>query len=388
MDFANTEIAFRHYSDQALRTAYGLFQAMKSPRLVNLGSKVLEFALKVNLPVAPIVKLTLFRQFCGGESLEECAQLSKVLDSFKVGSIVDYSVEGKNDEVSFELTCDEILRTIEFSATALPPAFAVFKMSGMGRIALLEKVQQRQPLTVDETRELDRIRDRTRRLCASAARLGVRLMVDAEDYCFQDAADEIVLEMMRQFNKKGAVVYNTLQMYRHDRLAYLKAIHKLAIDEGFFLGLKIVRGAYMEKERARAEAGLYSDPIYPDKESTDQAFDECLNYCVTHIDRIWILAGTHNEKSTRLLVDHLTSRGISRNDQRVVFSQLLGMSDNLSFNLAHHGYLVKKYVPYGPIRDVVPYLIRRAEENTSIQGQTGRELTLLAREITRRRKRS
>jgi proline dehydrogenase len=385
MDFANTEIAFKHHSDQSLYKTYILFKTMSMNKLVSAGAKLLQLAFQARLPVLSLVRITLFRQFCGGETLGECQELTKSLESFGIGSILDYSAEAKSDEESFEATFAEILQTIEISAQGLKPAFAVFKMSGLGGVELLRKVQDKKALSGSEDREYTRIRQRVRKLCVHAERHQVRLMIDAEDYFFQAAVDDIALDMMKEFNKKSAVVYNTLQMYRHDRLAYLKVLHAEAEKSQFFLGFKIVRGAYLEKERSRAALESYPDPIYTTKEQTDRAFDDCLAFCVERIDRIWIMSGTHNEKSNLFLAKKLEQCGVARDDHRVVFSQLLGMSDNLSYNLAHHGYLVRKYVPFGPIKEVLPYLIRRAEENTAIQGQTTRELNFLLQEISRRK---
>jgi proline dehydrogenase len=385
MDFENTEIAFKRYSDQSLYATYLLFKTMSATRLVAVGSKVMQIALQMHLPILPLIKMTLFKQFCGGESLEECGILARTLAAEGIGSIVDYSVEGKSDEPAFERTFSEILRTIEFSAPALKPAFAVFKMSGLGRIELLRKVQEKKSLSRLEHDEFSRIKGRVHRLCLHAQKHQVRLMIDAEDFFFQQAVDDIALEMMKEFNKDSAIIYNTLQMYRHDRLAYLKFLHGEAKREEFYVGLKIVRGAYLEKERSRAALGGYPDPIYSTKAGTDKAYNDCLSYCLENIDRIWILAGTHNENSNLHLSQKIEKSGLARNDHRAVFSQLLGMSDNISYNLAHEGYLVRKYVPFGPIREVLPYLIRRAEENTAMRGQTSREMTFLWREISRRK---
>jgi proline dehydrogenase len=386
VDFQDTEIAFRHYSDQALYRAYALFRAMGAQALVNLGSKALGFALDKHLPVKWIIRQTLFRHFCGGESLAECQEFAKVLEDFRVGAIADYSVEGKEAEASFDETAREIGRTIESAAhSQVKPAYAVFKLSGLGRIKLLNKINIVDEISDTERAEYERVCTRVRDLCRLAAKLDVRLMIDAEDFSFQNAADAIALTMMREFNQSSAVVYNTVQMYRWDRSEYLRNLWTIANEEGFLVGLKIVRGAYMEKERARAAAGGYCDPIHPTKEATDHSFDEALAFVLERVDRIWILAGTHNEASTKYLAELMDQRSLAKGDHRIAFSQLLGMSDNLTYNLASAGYQVRKYVPYGPIEDVFPYLVRRAQENTAIHGQTSRELGLLIKEIARRR---
>lgn len=385
ISFDHLENSFAFRSDREIQRAYWLFKAISFPSLVKYGSHLAEFSLRYHLPVKSLIKLTIFRHFCGGEDINECAYTIRRLGELGVGSILDYSVEGKEEEVEFDHSCEEILATVRRAAGDPFIPFSVFKVTGLARFALLEKVSARESLSPEEASEYSRVKDRVRRICEEGFKLNVRVFIDAEESWIQPAIDEMATAMMERYNKNVCLIYNTLQLYRHDRVEFLKKANIHAADNGYFLGLKLVRGAYMEKERDRARANGYASPINPDKAASDREYDTALRYCIDHIDRISICAGTHNEASSLLLTQLMAEKGIAPGDQRIYFSQLLGMSDHISFNLARAGYNVAKYVPYGPVSAVLPYLTRRAQENTSIAGQTGRELSLLTAELKRRK---
>ena len=372
LSFDNTEIAFRGKTDADLKRAYWLFKLISINFLTKIGPPVTNLALKIGLPIKSLIKSTIFRHFCGGESIEECELAVSQLHAGNVGSILDYSVEGEDDELVFDATCEEIKNTIRHADGDKRIPLTVFKVTGVGRFGLLEKADQKQPLTEEEAAEFVRFKNRVDQICGLAHELDVKVMVDAEETWIQDTIDSLVLEMMRRYNQEN------------DKLASLKADGKAASDEHFFLGAKLVRGAYMEKERKRAVEFNYPSPIHQDKESTDQDYDLALKYCISKIEVISFVAGTHNEQSCHVLAELLDEKSIPHNHEHVYFSQLLGMSDNLSFNLSSVGYNVAKYVPYGPVKAVMPYLFRRAEENTSVAGQMGRELRLIAAERKRR----
>jgi proline dehydrogenase len=383
--FDNTEIAFGGKSNTELKRAFWLFKLIGNPRLVKLGKVLTHAALTMRIPIGWAIKGNIFKQFCGGETISECTRATQGLSKFNIGTILDYSVEGKENESDFENTKAETILTIEAASkeTAIP--FCVFKVTGIARFALLEKVNAKASLTEQETLEWQRVRERVDVICSHAAKFEVPIFIDAEDSWIQDAIDDLANEMMEKFNSQKAIVYNTIQLYRHDRLAFLKTSFKSAESRNYFLGVKLVRGAYMEKERARAQSLGYADPIQPDKVSCDRDFDSAVAFCLDNINRIALCAGTHNEQSCMMLAMAMDDREVARNDKRVFFAQLYGMSDHLSFNLANAGFNVAKYLPYGPIREVIPYLIRRAQENTSVKGQTGRELALIQREMKRRK---
>ena len=384
ISFDNTEIAFQGKSKKDLNRAYWLFKLVSSNTLVKLGPILLNIALFLRLPILGLVKATIYKHFCGGESIKDSQKTIEDLANYQIGTILDYSVEGQESEANFDSGMREIIATIERASGDEKIPFSVFKITGLGRFALLKKVNAKQTLNDNEKKEYERIKNRINTICQKAHNLSVPIFIDAEESWIQDTIDEISTDMMRQYNKKCAIVYNTLQMYRWDRLPYLKQCHTDAENYQYFLGLKLVRGAYMEKERARAEKLGYVSPIQKNKDSTDKDYDLAVSFCIEHIDRIAICAGTHNEVSSTKLTQLLEEKGIDKNDKRVYFSQLLGMSDHISYNLAHTNYNVAKYVPYGPLEEVMPYLIRRAEENTSIAGQTGRELALIMKEKVRR----
>ncbi len=385
INFDNTEIAFRHKSNPELNKGYWLFKIISSNFLTNVGPPVANFLLNIGFPIKWAIKATIFEHFCGGETIEECEHTIAQLHQGKVGTILDYSVEGEEEEDVFDFTCEEIIRTINRADGDFRIPITVFKVTGIGRFALLEKLDAKQALTSSEAEEYERVRNRCEKICRTAFDKQVPIMIDAEETWIQDTIDALALEMMTKFNREKLIVYNTYQMYRHDKLADLKADYLIAKETGFILGVKMVRGAYMEKERKRAEEMGYPSPIQPDKAASDRDYDESLRFCVKHLDQIAIVCGTHNEESSRLLTQLIDENNIPHNHPHVYFAQLLGMSDNLSFNLSDAGYNVAKYVPYGPIKAVMPYLFRRAQENTSVAGQTGRELGLISKEKARRK---
>lgn len=385
LSFDNTEAAFRHLSDSELRKAHFLFRIIGKNFFVKAGKLAVNIALKAGVPFEWALRKNIFSHFCGGETIEECTGSTEMLSRRRVGTILDFSVEGKEEESAFEATAQEIKRTIDKASGNADIPFCVFKMSGISRTELLEKVNARAELSHDEKAEWEKVRNRVNGLCGHASATGTPLFIDAEESWIQDAIDHLVEEMMVQYNRERAVVYTTLQMYRHDRIGYLERLLKSAESEGYYIGLKLVRGAYMEKERERAQEKGYSSPIQPDKEATDRDFNRALEFCALHANRISVCAGTHNEESSLLLTRLMEGHRFAPGDERFWFAQLFGMSDHISFNLADKGYNVAKYVPYGPVREVIPYLIRRAEENTSVKGQTGRELRLIRSELKRRR---
>lgn len=385
ISFDDLENSFAFRNENEIRRAYWLFKAISFPSVVKIGSSLGTAALKFHLPIKGLIKITIFKHFCGGEDINECYSTIDRLGKLGVGSILDYSVEGKEDEVEFDHSCEEIIATVKRAQHDAYIPFSVFKVTGLGRFSLLEKVSSKLQLSSEEASEYSRIKERVRKICEEGYNLGVRVFIDAEESWIQPAIDEMATLMMEKFNKNSATIYNTIQLYRNDRLEFLKESHRRANEGNYQLGLKLVRGAYMEKERERAAAMGYSSPIHADKAASDVDYDNALKFCVEHIDIISICAGTHNEKSSLFLTSLMAEHGISNHDERIYFSQLLGMSDHISFNLAKAGYRVAKYVPYGPVAAVIPYLTRRAQENTSIAGQTGRELTLLDAELKRRK---
>jgi len=386
LSFENTEIAFRHSSDADLKRAYWLFRVININFFVKVGPPLTNFAMKIGLPVNGLIKATIFKHFCGGETIRDCEHTIRSLHQGNVGTILDYSIEGQDDEKAFDDTRDEIIRTIKRAVKDSSIPLTVFKVTGIIRLALLEKLDGGAVLSPAEQEEWEKAQARVLSICKKAYSEGITVMIDAEETWIQKTIDALAMDMMKRFNKEKAIVYNTYQLYRHDKLQSLKDDHITAQKNGFILGAKLVRGAYMEKERKRAEEKGYPSPIQPDKQSTDRDYDATLEYCTDHIGGIAFVAGTHNEESSRFLADMLNKKGIDHKNPHVYFSQLLGMSDNLSFNLAHVQYNVAKYVPYGPIKAVLPYLFRRAEENTAIAGQMSRELGLIVKEVERRKR--
>jgi proline dehydrogenase len=384
LSFDNTQVAFESKSDRELKKAYYLFKLIGNPQLVNIGAKLTHIALSMHIPIGWAIKKNIFAQFCGGEDIDECAQATLVLDRFNIGTILDYSVEGKESEKDLDATLEETLRTLHTANGNKNIPFCVFKVTGLCRFALLEKVNAGEKLSSQEEAEWTRAKNRVEQICALAHKTGTPVFIDAEDSWIQDAIDRLAEDMIFKYNKENFIVYNTLQMYRHDRLEYLQNFHEKARAAGVKSAYKIVRGAYMEKERKRAAEKGYRDPIQPNKEASDRDFNFALHYCLENISDIAICCGSHNEESSLMLAQLMVEKGLSKNDKRVYFAQLFGMSDHISFNLANAGFNVAKYVPYGPIREVIPYLIRRAQENTSVKGQTGRELALILKEKSRR----
>ncbi|MEO1031174.1 MAG: proline dehydrogenase family protein [Bacteroidota bacterium] len=383
--FENTDIAFALKSDSELERAYFLFKMISSQPLVRIGTAATNFALKANLPVEGLIRSTVFDHFCGGVNEEDCLPVIDKLYLKGVSSVLDYSVEGKETEQQFDNALEKILKIIHFCDEKDAMPIVVFKPTGFGRFALYQKKTEGLGFTEAEQEEWNRVVERFDAVCKLAQEKDVEVLIDGEESWMQDAADDLVEQMMRSYNTDKAIVYNTLQCYRWDRLEYLKALHKRAKTSGFKVGMKIVRGAYMEKERQRAEEKGYSSPICENKKATDDNFNNALTYILEHTDDISLFVGTHNEDSCYLAMELMKKIGIHKNNNSVWFGQLYGMSDHISYNLAALGYNVAKYIPFGPVKDVMPYLIRRAEENTSVAGQTNRELELLKAEKKRRK---
>ncbi|GHE66306.1 MULTISPECIES: proline dehydrogenase family protein [Roseivirga] len=385
VDFDELEVAFRAKTDEALKKRHFIFSTMQWPWLVKLGTSLTKFALATGLPVKKLIKSTIFDIFCGGETLDGCQRSSNELAAFGIGAIFDYSVEGEKSEEGFDQTTNEILRTIERAGEMEYIRFSAFKVTGLASFDLLEKIHAGEKLTQEEEAAYARVFDRVDRICRLAYEKDVSVLIDAEETWIQKPIDEISQKMMSIYNREKALIYYTFQMYCHSMLDNLKSMHRQAVDSGYRLGAKLVRGAYMEKERDRAEELGYKDPIQPNKEATDRDFDLAVRYCVENIHQIGLFCGTHNEISNYKLTLVMDEFGLQKNDHRIYFSQLYGMSDHISFNLADAGYNVIKYVPYGPLKATIPYLIRRANENTSVKGQSGRELSLLRKEMSRRK---
>jgi proline dehydrogenase len=401
ISFDNTEFAFEYKSDKQLKKAQFLFSLMGKPWLVKMGTRLAPWSIRTGLPVKGIIRNTIFSQFVGGETLEETAKVAKKLSEYHVQVILDYGVEGKVGEENFDHACDEFIRVINYAGTQANIPFMSVKVTGFARFGLLEKLDAMMRKTVgtlmkrymkamddlpaDEKEEWHHIRQRMMRICETAAGKNVGVMVDAEETWIQDPVDALTILMMDTFNKTKVVVYNTTQHYRTDRLPFLKDCYEAAEERNFILGAKLVRGAYMEKERKRATEMNYPSPIQPDKESSDKDFNAGIKFCIEHIDRVALIVASHNEYSNLYATQILQQKGLPLNHPHVHWSQLYGMSDNITFNLAHAGCSVSKYLPFGPINDVIPYLMRRAQENTSVKGQTGRELGLIKKELGRRK---
>lgn len=384
MNFDNTQISFEYKSNKQLKKAQLLFKAMGNSTLSKLGIALTQWAFKIKLPIKGIVKSTIYEQFCGGETLQEAAHTANELNKYGVSVIMDYGVEGKSDEEEFEKTVNSFIETIRFSADKTNIPFISLKVTGFARFELLEKVHNDEPLSESEQQEAYRIMHRIDTICNEASKHNKMILIDAEESWIQQPVDDLADSMMLKYNKEKAVVYNTFQLYRHDRLEFLKKSHQQAVNGGYKLGAKLVRGAYMEKERFRAAQYNYESPIQANKENTDKDFNLAVDYCLNNIDTISLFVGTHNEWSCIKATEIMSRNNISKNAE-VYFSQLYGMSDNISFNMAKAGYKVSKYLPYGPVADVIPYLMRRAQENTSVSGQTSRELALINKEIKRRK---
>jgi proline dehydrogenase len=403
ISFDNTEYAFAYKKDSELKNAHFLFNAMGKPWLVNLGLKFTPLAIRWKLPfTTPVIRNTIFKQFVGGETLAETSAVAKKLGGYDVQVILDYGVEGGDDgEHGFDHSTEEFIRVIQYAATQANIPFMSVKVTGLARFGLLEKMDQlmseasgtlmRRYLSVierlpaNEKEEWHRVRVRLMRICEVAAEKKIGVLIDAEETWIQDPVDALTILMMDAFNKNRVVVYNTLQLYRHDRFKFLQDSYEAAAERNFVLGAKLVRGAYMEKERLRAAELNYPSPIQPDKQSTDRDYDAAVQFCIEHLDTIAVIVASHNEQSNLRTTQLLKQKNIPLNHPHVHFSQLFGMSDNITFNLAKAGCSVSKYLPFGPIKDVIPYLMRRAEENSSVGGQMGRELGLIKKEVARRK---
>ncbi len=402
ISFDNTEFAFDYKSNEQLKKARFLFSSMGNAWLVKIGTRLAPWSIKAGLPVKGIIRNTIFAQFVGGETLEQTAEVAKKLGEYNVKVILDYGVEGGDDgEKGFDDSTDEFIRVINYAATQPNIPFMSIKVTGFARFALLEKLdvmmhegdgtlmkrflKSVEELTAAEKEEWHRVRHRMMRICETAAEKKIGVLVDAEETWIQDPVDALTILMMDTFNKNRCVVYNTIQHYRHDRLQFLKDSYAAAVERDFVLGAKLVRGAYMEKERRRASEKKYPSPIQPDKESSDEDYNAGVEFCIEHLDRISLIVASHNEHSNLYATQLLHQKGLSLNHPHIHWSQLYGMSDNITFNLAKAGCSVSKYLPFGPIKDVIPYLMRRAQENSSVKGQTGRELGLIKKELERRK---
>ncbi|MFM1914954.1 MAG: hypothetical protein RLZZ531_623 [Bacteroidota bacterium] len=388
ISFDNTEVAFSSKSNRDLKRAYWLFKIIASPFIVKVGKGTTNMALKLRLPISAPIKATIFRQFCGGESIAECDRTISDLGKFGIGTILDYSVEGKTSDEDFDQTVDIIIQTIHRAANDPHIPFAVFKVTGIGRHDLIEKASTHgYTPTSEEKAEIDVIVSRIDRICHAAHEAGTSVFIDAEESWIQDAIDQWTFDMMLKYNKERCIVFNTLQMYRHDRLAFLRDCLELAQKHQVKYGIKLVRGAYMEKERARAIEKGYPSPIQATKADTDKDYNIALKEILENRSVFSLCAGTHNEDSSELLMNLMQEAQIDPQSEQFYFAQLLGMSDHISYNVAHAKYHVAKYVPFGPVKEVLPYLLRRADENTSVAGQTGRELSLIIKELDRRKQR-
>jgi proline dehydrogenase len=385
ISFDNTEKAFVAKNDADLIRSYRLFKIIGNPTFVKLGGLFTPLALNLRLPIKGIIKNTIYKQFVGGETIAECNESIKELAKYNIGTILDYSVEGKESEADFDACTEETIETINRAKEDSSVPFCVFKVTGLARFALLEKVSAKQPLSDAERDEWIRVKRRVGAICKQAYLYNKPLFIDAEESWIQPAIDDLATENKEKYNTEKAIIYNTYQLYRHDRFVYLEQCIKEAKEKNYHIGAKLVRGAYMEKERKRAKDMGYTSPIQPDKKGSDDDYNQALELCIKNISNVSICAGTHNEQSSMLLVDLMHKNNIQPNDKRVYFAQLLGMSDHISYNLSMSGYNVAKYVPYGPVKEVLPYLLRRAQENTSVKGQTGRELSLIIKEKKRRK---
>jgi proline dehydrogenase len=397
VSFENTENTFAYKSDKELKKARFLFSSMGIQPLVKLGVRFTPWAIRSGLPIKGLIRNTIFKQFVGGETLEETAAVANKLQQYGVQVILDYGVEGKEGEENFDHACDEFIRVIRYTAGKQSFPYMSIKVTGIARFSLLQKLDaaateksgyegkvHEEVLDEKEKQEWKRVEARIQRICEAAAKSGTGVLVDAEETWIQDPVDALTMQMMERFNKQKTVVLNTIQLYRHDRLQFLKDSFQQAQQKGFILGAKLVRGAYMDKERSRATELGYTSPIQPDKESSDADYNAAVEFCVNHLDRIAMIVASHNEYSNLYTTQLLDKKGLPHNHPHVHFSQLYGMSDHITFNLAKAGFSVSKYLPFGPIKDVIPYLMRRAQENSSVSGQTGRELSLIKKEIRRR----
>jgi len=385
ISFDNTSVAFQSKTDGQLKKSNFLFSVVNNPFMSNLATNSVKLALYLGLPVKGIIKNTVFEHFCGGETIDECKKTIDELAQFNIGTILDYSVEGGVDEDSFDKTKAEILKTIDTAKNSSSIPFSVFKVTGLASTPLLQKKQEGKELSESEKEAYKRIESRVEEICRHAYDCKVPILIDAEETWIQDPIDEMAYKMMELFNKESVIVYNTFQMYRVDMLDNLKKAFHYAAMGNYNIGAKLVRGAYMEKERERAEEMGYPSPIQPNKEATDDDYNKALAFCIDNKQRVSLVSGSHNDYSNYYLAMLMEKHSMKNNDSRAYFAQLYGMSDNISFNLSKAGYNVAKYVPYGPVKSVMPYLFRRADENTSVAGQSSRELSLIRSELKRRK---
>ena len=386
ISFENLEVAFASKSNAELRKMYFIFWIMSKTSLVNFFLKITEWGFKYRLPLFKvIIRKTVFDHFCGGESIGQCQRTIDKLATFNIGSILDFSVEGMKYEESYDLTKNEIIKTIDRSATEKNIPFAVFKVSGLGNTELMTLIQSGSSISNNEEKSFQFLESRVDEICKRAYEVDTKVLIDAEESWFQELIDTMVYKAMSKYNREKCIVFNTYQMYQRNMLRDLKVAHQVAASKGFILGAKLVRGAYMEKERVRSLEYGYPDPIHSSKTATDEDYNNSLRYCLAHHSEIHIVNGSHNEKSNSILIDLMTKQELAPHDEKVYYAQLYGMSDNLSYNLAKAGYNVVKYIPYGPIEKVMPYLGRRIRENTSVTGQSNRELEMIMNEIKRRK---
>lgn len=387
VQFEDTAIAFSYKTDAELRKANFIFSLVNNPMISSLATGAVKLGLFLHLPIKGLIKRTVFSHFCGGETIDQCGEIVEKLGNYNVGAILDYSVEGASSEEGFDKTTEEIIQTIEAFKKNKAIPFCVFKTTGIADSELLAKVQAKERLSPDEEIAYNKVKNRVDSICKKAYEYKAKVLIDAEDSWIQNPIDQLAYEMMEKYNKESALVFNTYQMYRADMLTNLREAYHNAAMNNYFLGVKMVRGAYMEKERERAEKMGYPDPIHPTKQATDDAFNKALAFCIDNKQRISLMCGSHNDYSNQYLTVLMEKHSMQNNDDRVWFAQLYGMSDPISFNLAKAGYNVAKYVPYGPIEAVIPYLLRRADENTSVAGQSSRELRLIRKELKRRKSR-
>jgi proline dehydrogenase len=391
LSFDNTQNAFAYKSTADLKRAKFLISAIQSPIMVTLATKATPILMKLGLPINGLLRNTVFKQFVGGETLEESARVAKLLSSYGVQVILDYGVEAKEGESNFDDVTEHIIEAIDFAATQTNIPFVSVKLTGVASHILLENLNDaprlRSGIHDSETDNAawQRVRARMHAICDVAQEKGVGILIDAEETWIQDPIDRLAIELMGVYNKEKVVVYNTYQLYRNDRFSFLQLSHRIAKEQGFILGAKLVRGAYMEKERARAQQMGYPSPIHVDKAATDKDFDAAAKYCIENIDSISLLLASHNEQSNIQIAGEMASLNLSNDFKNVHFSQLYGMGDHITFNMAVKGYNVSKYLPFGPISEVIPYLMRRAEENSSVNGQTNKELVMIKSELARRK---
>ncbi len=385
IDFSNYEIAFRNKTNAQLREAYLLFKVMNNSFMVKIGKNLVKFAFSIHFPIEGIIRKTIYKFFVGGRTIEDCSKTIDKLSERNVHSILDFAAEGEEEDELFDNVCNEVLKTIDYAKANDNTPFSVFKITGIARFDLLVKLSAKEELTKEETKEYQRVYNRVESVFKKGYELGVPVLVDAEETWIQPVLDDLFLEFMKRYNKEKAIVQNTYQMYCHKSINSLKAHHQIALENGVKFGLKIVRGAYMEKERARAKEMGYPSPIQPDKASTDRDYNAIIHYLVDNIDTIDFMVATHNEESTDLLARLIEEKNLPLNHPSIYFAQLYGMSDHITYNVAEKGYNVAKYVPYGAVKTMMPYLFRRAEENSSVKGQTSRELRLIESEIKRRK---